>query len=183
MYKRQGRTVRRQAFEEALAGVPVSGEKKKVIALAHNRNDLAETMLHHLCRGTGLRGLSSMKAAEDGIIRPVLCLERKEINEYLRERNLPYVTDSTNLQDEYTRNRIRHHVLPVCLLYTSSFNESEILLETEAGRLSVKGELLHVRRLNLEKGEADIEGKINSLTYLSKKTENKEESLLKRMFR
>ena len=50
-----------------------------------------------------------------------------------------------------------------------SFNESEILLETEAGRLSVKGELLHVRRLNLEKGEADIEGKINSLTYLSKK--------------
>ena len=55
--------------------------------------------------------------------------------------------------------------------------------EREAGRLSVKGELLHVRRLNLEKGEADIEGKINSLTYLSKKTENKEESLLKRMFR
>lgn len=64
-----------------------------------------------------------------------------------------------------------------------SFNESEILLETEAGRLSVKGEQLHVRRLNLEKGEADIEGKINSFTYLSKKTENKEESLLKRMFR
>ena len=64
-----------------------------------------------------------------------------------------------------------------------SFNESEILLETEAGRLSVKGELLHVRRLNLEMGEADIEGKINSLTYLSKNTENKEESLLKRMFR
>ena len=56
-----------------------------------------------------------------------------------------------------------------------SFNESEILLETEAGRLSVKGDL--------DKGEADIEGKINSLPYLSKKTENKEESLLKRMFR
>lgn len=108
-----GRRVRRQAFEETLAGAQISEGKKKVIALAHNRNDLAETMLHHLCRGTGLRGLSSMKAAEDGIVRPVLCLERKEIDEYLRERNLPYVTDSTNLQDEYTRNRIRHHVIPV----------------------------------------------------------------------
>lgn len=64
-----------------------------------------------------------------------------------------------------------------------SFNESEILLETEAGKLSVKGEALHVKRLNLEKGEADIEGKIGSLTYLSKNMEKKEDSLLKRMFR
>lgn len=64
-----------------------------------------------------------------------------------------------------------------------SFNESEILFATEAGKLSIKGEKLHVKRLNLEKGEADIEGKVNSFTYLSKNTENKEESLLKRMFR
>ena len=69
-----GRRVRRQAFEEALAGEQVSEGKKKVIALAHNRNDLAETMLHHLCRGTGLRGLSSLKESEDGIISPVLCM-------------------------------------------------------------------------------------------------------------
>lgn len=64
-----------------------------------------------------------------------------------------------------------------------SFNESEILLETEAGKLSVKGEGLHVKRLNLEKGEADIEGKVGSLAYLSRNTEKREESLLKRMFR
>ena len=64
-----------------------------------------------------------------------------------------------------------------------SFNESEILLETEAGKLSVKGEALHVKRLNLEKGEADIEGKIGSLTYLSKNMGKKEDSLLKRKFR
>lgn len=108
-----GRRVRKKAFEEVLEKETVSEGKRKIIALAHNRNDLAETMLHHLCRGTGLRGLSSMKAAEGGIIRPVLCLERREIDEYLKERNLPYVTDSTNLQDEYTRNRIRHHVIPV----------------------------------------------------------------------
>ena len=64
-----------------------------------------------------------------------------------------------------------------------SFNETEILLETENGKLAVKGEALHVKRLNLEKGEADIEGKIKSLVYLSQNADKKEESLLKRMFR
>lgn len=67
--------------------------------------------------------------------------------------------------------------------YIQSFNESEILLATEAGKMAIKGEGLHVKRLNLEKGEADIQGKVNGITYLSKNTENKEESLLKRMFR
>ena len=64
-----------------------------------------------------------------------------------------------------------------------SFDEKEILLFTEAGKLMIKGEELHVKRLNLEKGEADLEGKVDSLTYLSKNTDKKEESLLKRMFR
>ena len=64
-----------------------------------------------------------------------------------------------------------------------SFNESEILLETEAGKLSVKGEALHVKRLNLEKGEIDISGKVDSLMYLSKNIEKREESFFKRMFR
>ena len=80
---------------------------------AHNKNDLAETMLHHLARGTGLRGLASLKPSDGELIRPVLCLERREIDEYLQERSLPYATDETNLDDEYTRNRIRHHILPV----------------------------------------------------------------------
>ena len=64
-----------------------------------------------------------------------------------------------------------------------SFDEKEILLFTEAGKLLIKGEELHVKRLNLEKGEADLEGKVDSFTYLSKNTDKKEESLLKRMFR
>lgn len=64
-----------------------------------------------------------------------------------------------------------------------SFHEQEILLLTEEGKLQIKGEGLHVKRLNLEKGEADIEGKINSLIYLSRNTPKKDEKLLKRMFR
>ncbi|MDO4677761.1 MAG: sporulation protein YabP [Eubacteriales bacterium] len=64
-----------------------------------------------------------------------------------------------------------------------SFDEKEILLFTEAGKLVIKGEQLHVKRLDLEKGEVDLEGKTDSMTYLSKSSGKKEESLLKRMFR
>lgn len=65
----------------------------------------------------------------------------------------------------------------------SAFDEKEILLFTEAGKLIIKGEQLHIKQLNLEKGEINLEGKVDSLTYLSKNTDKKEESLLKRMFR
>ena len=64
-----------------------------------------------------------------------------------------------------------------------SFDEKEILLFTEEGKLLIKGEGLHVRQLNLEKGEVQLEGKVDSLHYLSKSTEKNQESLLKRMFR
>lgn len=64
-----------------------------------------------------------------------------------------------------------------------SFDEKEILLFTQAEKLVIKGEQLHVKQLDLEKGEVDLEGKVDSLTYLSKNTDNRDESLFKRMFR
>lgn len=64
-----------------------------------------------------------------------------------------------------------------------SFDEKEILLFTQVGKLVIKGEQLHVKQLDLEKGEVDLEGKVDSLTYLSKNTDNRDESLFKRMFR
>ena len=111
-----GRIVRKQAFAKekqriAFSEFPEENERRFCIALAHNCNDLAETMLHHLARGTGLRGLSGIHPCSDGIIRPVLCLERREIVYYLEENEISYITDSSNLSDGYTRNRIRHHVL------------------------------------------------------------------------
>lgn len=113
-----GRIVRKQAFagERERLGFPEQGNEdgpQFLVALAHNRNDLAETMLHHLARGTGLRGLAGIRPCGDGIIRPVLCLERREIVNYLDEKGIFHITDSSNLSDEYTRNRIRHHILPV----------------------------------------------------------------------
>ena len=104
-----GRKVRKEAF--ALASRECEGRVR--IALAHNQDDLAETVLHNLCRGTGIRGLAAMRPVADPIIRPVLCLEKHQILEYLMEAELPFALDSTNLSEEYTRNRIRHQILPL----------------------------------------------------------------------
>ena len=92
-----------------------SGNSENVIkiALAHNQEDLAETMIHNLCRGTGLRGLCTMRPVDGEIIRPILCLSREKIADYLKEQHISHIQDSTNLSDEYTRNRIRHHILPI----------------------------------------------------------------------
>ena len=107
-----GRIVRKEAFQREAA---VCGRKDSEIkiALAHNQEDLAETMLHNLCRGTGLRGLCTMRPVDGEIIRPILCLNRDKIAEYLKEKKISHIQDSTNLSDEYTRNRIRHHILPI----------------------------------------------------------------------
>lgn len=101
-----GRALRYQAFEEVLAE-----ENACKIAVAHNQNDRAETMLFHLFRGSGLRGLGSIRPVRERVIRPLLCLEREEIEIYLFENELAFCTDSTNGEDLYTRNKIRHHIL------------------------------------------------------------------------
>ena len=101
----EGRRVRYEAFERAFFG-----EKGK-IAVAHNSNDRAETMLFHLFRGTGLAGASGIRPINGKVIRPLLCLRRNEIEAWLQERKISFCTDSTNEQDIYTRNRIRHHIL------------------------------------------------------------------------
>ena len=64
-----------------------------------------------------------------------------------------------------------------------SFNENEVLLLSEAGKILLKGEQLHVRKLNLDKGDAEVEGRVDSLSYLTRNAHKKDESILKRMFR
>lgn len=100
-----GRNVRYEAFEEVRKAV--NGDK---IALAHHQDDLAETMIHHLARGTGVAGLCSLKPVSGNRIRPLLCMTRQEIESYLTEEKREWKTDSTNLEDDYTRNKIRHHI-------------------------------------------------------------------------
>ena len=102
-----GRNIRYEAF--AKAAQEFGADK---IAVAHNSNDCSETMLFHLFRGSGLKGLCGISPVRENIIRPLLCLERNEIEEYLQQKNLLWRMDCTNAGDDYTRNRIRHHILP-----------------------------------------------------------------------
>ncbi len=91
------------------------------IATAHNLNDSAETFIFNLARGTGLKGLLGIPAVRDNIIRPLSECTREEIEEYLFEENVSFVTDSTNLSDEYARNKVRHGVIPVLTELNSGF--------------------------------------------------------------
>jgi len=83
------------------------------IAVAHHRDDSVETILLNLTRGTGIRGLTGIAPMNGYIIRPLLCVSRNEILEYLKERRLSYVDDSTNNEDLYTRNKIRLNIIPL----------------------------------------------------------------------
>lgn len=83
-----------------------------IIATAHNADDNAETMLFNLARGTGAKGLCGIPARRDKLVRPLLGITRAEIEQYLDENGLEHVEDSTNASDDYSRNLIRHAVMP-----------------------------------------------------------------------
>ena len=87
--------------------------KAQCIAVAHHKNDQAETLLLNLVRGTGIRGLAGMYPIRNNIARPLLCVTRQEILSYLNQMKQDYVTDSTNLEREATRNKIRLDILPL----------------------------------------------------------------------
>lgn len=114
-----GRQARYAAFFEVLEKEAPDACKngRGKIAVAHNLNDRAETMLFNLFRGSGLAGLCSIRPVrkeKDGsvIIRPLLSCSRAEIEDFLKGHGMAWCMDSTNAEDTYTRNRIRHHILP-----------------------------------------------------------------------
>ena len=94
------------------------------IATAHTADDNAETMLMHLIRGTGLKGLGGIAPNRENIIRPMLTVTRQEVLQFLKEENIPYVNDSSNETDAFLRNRIRHHVMPLLKAENPSLTEN-----------------------------------------------------------
>ncbi|HOW60534.1 MAG TPA: tRNA lysidine(34) synthetase TilS [Candidatus Moranbacteria bacterium] len=86
--------------------------KFDIIAVAHNQDDQAETVLMRIIRGTGLNGLSAMKAKNGKIIRPLLGISRKEILGYLKKNKLKYRIDKSNSDTKFTRNAVRHKLIP-----------------------------------------------------------------------
>ena len=97
------------------------GKFGSVIATAHTAGDSAETVLMNLLRGTGTKGLAGIPPVRDGIIRPLILCTREQTENYCRTHGIDYVTDSTNLEDDCTRNRIRHKVIPLLEEFNPSF--------------------------------------------------------------
>ena len=112
------------------------------VATAHNKNDLCETMLFNLARGTGLDGLCAIPARRGQILRPLLGVSREEILAYDAAHALSFVTDSSNLSAAYSRNRIRHAVLPaltaVAPQATDSMARTARLLRADADYLDAE---------------------------------------------
>jgi len=102
-----GRIARYEAFHKVM-----EDKNASKIAVAHNVGDNVETMLLNMCRGTGISGMTGIRPVRDKIIRPIMCLTRSEIEDYLLEKGIEYKTDSTNLSNDYTRNKVRNVVIP-----------------------------------------------------------------------
>lgn len=100
----------------------------KVVAVAHHRDDSVETFLLNLVRGTGINGLQGIRPVNGEVVRPLLCVSRAEILDYLSSLGQDYVTDSTNLQDEFVRNKLRLNVIP--MLETINPSVSDTIAET-----------------------------------------------------
>ncbi len=118
------RKIRYECFEK------VGADK---IATAHTLSDSAETVIFNLARGTGLKGMTGISPKRGKIIRPLIELTRADTELYCKENGLDFVTDSTNLCDDYTRNKLRHNVVPVLKEVNESFEKS-ILRFTETAR-------------------------------------------------
>ncbi len=102
-----GRGVRYGFFDELMRTRGI-----ECTATAHHKNDNAETILMNFMRGSGIKGLCGIPYKRDRFIRPLLDVTREETESYCRENNIDYVTDETNLETVYTRNKIRHIILP-----------------------------------------------------------------------
>lgn len=123
------------------------------IAVAHHRDDNVETLLLHLVRGSGLRGLCGMRLRNGYVVRPMLNIPRLEVERYLAERNQAYRTDSTNVDTRYRRNKVRHELLPLLRQLNPNI---EATLEATMQRLTEAESRLSAMRSAAETDELSI---------------------------
>lgn len=141
-----GRMLRYEAFDAYADELRESkGYKEIRIAVAHHKNDLAETMMMNLFRGAGLEGLVNPKARTGNIIRPLLCCTKNELEEMLRQENIRFAVDKTNLEPEGTRNVWRNVLFPEVEKRTGvnasgSLNRTYSLIEDDLDYLASEAE-------------------------------------------
>lgn len=138
------RTQRYSAFEELREECGAA-----VIAVAHHSDDSVETVLLNLTRGTGIRGLTGIKPKNGFIVRPLLCVSKSEIEDYLKSLDQPFVTDSTNLLSDFTRNKIRLKLLPLMREINPSVEDS--IMNTSIKLQQVLDVYLSAVRIGIER--------------------------------
>lgn len=126
----------REARYEAFAAESARFGDGARVALAHHMEDNAETVLFHMCRGSGMAGIAGIAPVRGNIIRPLLCVTRAEIEDFLRREGQPFRTDATNADVAYTRNRIRGLVMPELTRVNQKAAQHIARLSREAAELS-----------------------------------------------
>ena len=148
-----GRNIRYEFFEQVKKNV--SGTK---IAVAHNAGDNAETIILNFIRGAGINGLSGMDMKNNNIIRPILNISKTDILKYLEDNNIEYAIDKTNLENDYTRNKVRNDLI------------KKIENEYNPNIIKALNRMAKVNKLDLEIIQEAVEEKYIKLNV--KKTEN-----------
>lgn len=160
-----GRKLRYIFFEEIK-------EKYKAdkVAIAHNENDVAETTFLNIFRGTGLDGLESIPLRRDFYIRPILCFEKSEILDFLKENNIHYVDDSTNFTNDYKRNMIRNEIIP---FIKKNFNENIVSSMSRLASIAKENNLylddiINDKYINIVKSNTIDRESFNELNHYEK---------------
>lgn len=130
-----GRTVRYDCFHQVIEEEREKGGVRVRLAVAHHADDLAETVLFRILRGTGPAGLRSIRPVWGDTVRPLLCLRKTEICQILQELGQDFVEDSTNQEEDYSRNYIRHRLLPDMEHINTRATEHLCQLAEQAGEL------------------------------------------------
>ncbi|MBQ6893344.1 MAG: tRNA lysidine(34) synthetase TilS [Clostridia bacterium] len=137
----------REARYSFLEGILEANENLSHIATAHNKGDMCETMILNLARGSSIDGLCSIPSRRGNIIRPLLFASRSDILAYNNDKGLSFVTDSTNLDTKYSRNRVRLNILPefkkIYSGYEDNLERTARLLKRDADYLSAEADRLY----------------------------------------
>ncbi len=154
-FQESARILRYQFLEKTL--LSIKGNK---IAVGHNAEDQAETVLMNLLRGTGLKGLAGIAKVRGHLIRPLLGFTRAELELFLNEQNLTYRTDSSNNQIKYLRNRIRHDLIPMLKTFNPDISASLVsmaeIVREEDGWISEKTQVLFSQIVTGQNGKLDV---------------------------
>lgn len=156
----EGRVFRYECFSKIL-----SEGHADLIATAHHRDDLAETVLFRLARGTSLAGIAAIKE-QGGIVRPLLGVSKEEISAFLKERKIPFVTDETNFDEGYSRNAIRKNVLPALEKIVHGAGAHIADFARRAGEDNAYLESLAERAIRREQGEIFLSAELPRPLFL-----------------